>query len=196
MRRLFVALAMPDAVRARLSEMLCGIPGARWVNPENLHLTLRFIGEVDGGAAEEIADSLSRLQAPAFDLTLEGLGHFESRGRLRALWVGVRPEPALTALQRKVENAVVAAGLPPESRKFKPHVTLARFSGTPLIEAGRYVEANAAIRLAPFPVTEVVLFESRLGRGGPAYFPELEISLDPAPAVVAGGTRASPVAER
>ncbi len=172
-----MAIAMPDAVRARLAELLSGIPDARWVDPDNFHLTLRFIGEVDGGTAEEVADALLRLRSPSFDLELEGLGYFETRGRLRALWVGVRPEPALLALQRKVEKAVTDAGLPAESRKFRPHVTLARFSGTPLTEAGRFIQSHAAIRLAPFAVESVFLFESRLGHGGPVYFPELEIPL-------------------
>ena len=181
MRRLFVALEMPEAVGDRLSEMLSGVPEARWVDPENFHLTLRFIGEVDGAVAEELAVSLSRLRVPSFDLVLEGLGYFETRGRLRALWVGVRAEPALLALQRKVEHAVVAAGLPEERRKFKPHVTLARFSRTPVAAVGPYLATYAGVRTASFPVESLVLFESKLGREGPTYLPELEIPLMLAP---------------
>lgn len=187
MRRFFVALEMPDMVRGELSGMLCGIPDARWVDPENLHLTLRFIGEVDGATGEEIAASLSRLRVPSFDLTLEGLGYFETRGRLRALWAGVRPEPALVALQRKVEHAVVAAGLPAEGRKFKPHVTLARFSRAPVAAVGPYLATHAGIRSDTFPVESIVLFESKLGHGGPTYFPELEIPLMLASGPAAGG---------
>lgn len=177
MRRLFVALAMPEAVGETLSGLLHGVPDARWVTPENFHLTLRFIGEVDGGTAEEIADTLSRVRAPSFTLELEGLGYFETRGRLRALWVGARANAALAALQRKVENAVVAAGIAPESRKFKPHVTLARFSGVPVAAAAPYIASHASIRLEPFEVESFTLFESKLGRGGPAYSPEREVAL-------------------
>jgi RNA 2',3'-cyclic 3'-phosphodiesterase len=187
MRRLFVALEMPEVVREQLSTMLSGVPDARWVDPENFHLTLRFIGEVDGGAAEEIAGSLSRLRAPSFNLTLEGLGYFESRGRLRALWVGVRPEPALVALQRKIEHAVVAVGPPAEGRKFKPHVTLARFSKCPVAAVAPYLVTHGGIRSDAFPVESLVLFESKLGHGGPTYHPELEIPLMLTPTSAAGG---------
>lgn len=177
MRRLFVAIAMPDPVREKLAELLHGVVDARWVDPENLHLTLRFIGEVDGGAAEEIADALSRIRHPGFALSLEGLGYFETRGRLRALWVGVRPEPALTALRRKVETALASAGFPAESRKFKPHVTLARFSGTPVAAAAPFIATHASLRVEPFEVESFHLFESKLGSGGPTYVPELEVPL-------------------
>jgi 2'-5' RNA ligase len=105
MKRLFVALEMPEVIRERLSEMLIGVPDACWVDPDNLHLTLRFIGEADTAMGEELAFSLSGLRVPSFGLSLDGLGIFESRGRLRALWVGVRGEPALEALQRKVVNS-------------------------------------------------------------------------------------------
>lgn len=187
MRRLFVALEMPDVIGNQLSGMLSGVPDARWVGPENFHLTLRFIGEVDAGVEEEIAYSLSRLRVPSFELALEGLGSFETRGRLRALWVGVRAEPALLALRNKVENAVVAAGLPAEGRKFKPHVTLARFSGTPVAAAGPYLAMHAGVRSTAFPVESMILFESKLGHGGPTYHPELEIPLLLAPGAAANG---------
>jgi RNA 2',3'-cyclic 3'-phosphodiesterase len=181
MKRLFVALEMPEVIRERLSEMLIGVPDARWVDPDNLHLTLRFIGEADNAMGEELAFSLSGLRVPSFDLSLDGLGLFESRGRLRALWVGVRGEPALEALQRKVEKVVVAVGLPSEGRKFKPHITLARFSGTPTAVARSYLEAHAGISSDPFPVESVTLFESVLGREGPTYHPDLEVPLILAP---------------
>lgn len=196
MRRLFVALEMPQTVRDQFSEMLSGIPDARWVDPKNFHLTLRFIGEVDGGAAEEIAGALSRLRVPSFELALEGLGYFDSRGRLRALWVGVRPEPALVTLQRKVEHVIVAAGLPSEGRKFKPHVTLARFSRTPVAAVGPYLVTHGGIRSDAFPVESMMLFESRLGQGGPTYHPELEVPLMLAPGAVASGSIPRDLAQR
>jgi 2'-5' RNA ligase len=176
-RRLFVAIEMPETVAARLSKMLSGIPEARWVAPKNFHLTLRFIGEVDDRVADEIARGLSRLRVPSFDLALGGLGYFETRGRLRAVWVGVRAEPALVALQRKVEKEVVAAGLPAEGRKFKPHITLARFSNTPVAVAGSFLAAHGGIRSDVFAVESMALFESTLGNGGPTYHTELEVPL-------------------
>ncbi|MDA0341622.1 MAG: RNA 2',3'-cyclic phosphodiesterase [Proteobacteria bacterium] len=100
MKRLFIALEMPEPIRERLAGMIGGIAGARWVDPANFHLTLRFIGEVDGDTAQYIADGLSSLRVASFDLALEGVDLFESRGRVRAIWVGVKPNPALAAQNR------------------------------------------------------------------------------------------------
>lgn len=184
MKRLFIALEMPEPIRERLAGMIGGIAGARWVDPANFHLTLRFIGEVDGDTAQYIADGLSSLRVASFDLALEGVDLFESRGRVRAIWVGVKPNPALAALQRKIETLVAGAGMAPEGRKFKPHVTLARFSNTPVAEVAPYLAAHGAFRAKGVPVQSVILFESVLGRAGPSYYPELEVPLMLAPAAM------------
>ena len=140
MRRLFVAIALPDGVRERLAAVQGGLDGARWVDPENLHLTLRFVGEVDEGVAEDLASALAGLRALAFPLELVGIGHFEKRGRPSALWVGVAPNPALDRLYHRVEATARRAGLPLEGRKFMPHITLARCRGDVRIPglAGRH----------------------------------------------------------
>jgi 2'-5' RNA ligase len=177
MRRLFVALEMPEEIRDRLAEMQGGVLGANWVDPENFHLTLRFIGEVDGGTAQDILESLSNLRSPAFDLALQGIGHFESRARARALWADVAPEPALLALRRKVEAAVTAAGIEREGRKFKPHVTLARLKDTPLADIGHFEQTHNLFHTKPFAVQSFTLFESTLGRQGPSYRRNLEVPL-------------------
>ena len=184
MKRLFIALEMPEPLRERLAGMIGGITGARWVDPANFHLTLRFIGEVDGDTAQDIADGLSSLRVASFDLALEGVDRFESRGRVRAVWVGVKPNPALVALQRKIETLLVAVGIVPEGRKFKPHVTLARFSNIPVTGVGPYLAAHGSFRAEPVPVQSVILFESVLGRVGPTYHPELEVPLMLVPAVM------------
>jgi 2'-5' RNA ligase len=184
MKRLFIALEMPEPLRERLAGMMGGITGARWVDPTNFHLTLRFIGEVDGDIAQDIADGLSSLRVASFDLALEGVDRFESRGRVRAVWVGVKLNPALAALQRKIEILVAAAGIVPERRKFKPHVTLARFSNIPVTEVGPYLAVHGSFRTEPVPVQSVILFESILGRAGPTYHPELEVPLILVPAVM------------
>ncbi|MDA1133118.1 MAG: RNA 2',3'-cyclic phosphodiesterase, partial [Proteobacteria bacterium] len=126
MIRLFVALGLPAGVRERLALVRAPLPGARWVPPENMHVTLRFIGEVEPPLATEIDTLLSRITAPSFDISLAGLGTFGSRGRVRALWAGVEQTVPLAHLQAKIETACRRAGLPPEGRKFHPHVTLAR----------------------------------------------------------------------
>jgi 2'-5' RNA ligase len=167
--RLFVALPLPDGILARLHIMCSGIPGARWVEPENIHITLRFIGEVDEPTAEEISYHLSRIEAPAFPLELQGLDTFGQGYKAHTLWVGVPPTPELTHLQKKVDSAVVRAGVAPEERKFTPHVTLARMTKP---EAGRlqsFIEGNNLFKAGPFAVEQFTLFESQTGKGGPVY---------------------------
>lgn len=167
--RLFVALNVPDGIVARLSIMCSGIPGAQWVAPENMHITLRFIGDVDEPTAEEINYVLSHLEAPAFDLELQGLGTFGHGHLSHALWVGVSLTPGLTHLQAKIESAMVRMGLTPEGRKFTPHVTLARLRKP---EAGRlqsFIEGNNLFKAGPFTVEQFTLFESQPGKGGPVY---------------------------
>lgn len=169
MFRLFVGLGLPDGVIARIGIMCSGIPGARWVDPANLHLTLRFIGEVDEPAAEEIDFALRQIQDQAFDLTLTGLGTFGKHGKEHTLWIGVAPSPALTHLQAKIESAVVRSGQPAEERKFTPHVTIARMTRPDLIRLRHFIEGNGLFQAGPFQVEHFTLYESAPGNGGPVY---------------------------
>ena len=111
MIRLFVALALPPAIKDQLADLSGGIPGARWVPPENYHLTLRFIGEVESWQAQDVDDALANIRARPFELSLRGLGTFEKAGRISALWVGVEKTEALAFLQAKVETALQRVGL-------------------------------------------------------------------------------------
>lgn len=169
MFRLFVGIPLPPAIRASLAGLCSGIPGAKWVTPENMHITLRFIGPVGGGEAEDIHEGLSRILTPAFTLTLSGIGCFESGRKVHALWVGIGREPHLVRLADKVESAIVRAGREPERRKFKPHVTLARFKtgGSPRI--GAFIESNNPFTTEAFPVDHFTLFRSFLGGEGAHY---------------------------
>jgi 2'-5' RNA ligase len=175
MHRLFVALPLPEPIADLLMDLEDGPEGLRWVHAESLHLTLRFIGEVDGATAEDIAASLDGLVSPAFDLRLGGVDCFSHR-RHGALWAGVQPREPLDALARKVERSVVAAGLPPETRAFHPHITLARWSGPqPAIKG--WLERHAALSSPEWRVDRLVLFESRLGKAGPSYQERLAVAL-------------------
>lgn len=169
MIRLFVGLALPEATRDRLSRLGGGIPGARWVPPENFHVTLRFIGEVDEGAAQDIDTALEGVAAPPFTLTLDSIGSFGRGHRAHTLWAGVERNEALLHLQGKVESAVVRAGLPPEERKYSPHVTLARMKEAKPDKLARFLEQHALFRDGPLPMDRFVLFESVLGKGSPTY---------------------------
>jgi 2'-5' RNA ligase len=169
--RLFVGLDLPEDLRLTLCALRAGINGARWVAPENYHITLRFIGEADRHQAADLDDALADIDVPAFDLSFDGVGSFASRGRLRAIWAGLASSPELCHLHDKVERAVVRAGLKEEQRKFKPHVTLARLKGTPEFAASQFLEDHAGFTTRTFPVERFILFESTLGGEGAHYTP-------------------------
>ena len=172
--RLFVAIELPPEVKDRLVPLCAGLHGAKWADTDTMHLTLRFLGDVDLFQAEDVADALGQVYGTAFPLELSGLGEFSSRGRAQVLWVGAQPSSALLALQGRVERAVRRAGAAPEKRKFHPHVTLARFGqdygGRPNL--GRHFAEHEPFRAGPFAVNEFVLFSSRLGSGGAVHAAE------------------------
>jgi 2'-5' RNA ligase len=174
--RLFVALDLPWELRERLAMLAGGLPGARWVKPENHHLTLRFIGEVPGHRADEIDHALAVLRGKGFTLTLTGLGTFEKSGRSTALWVGVERNAALDHLQAKVETALQRIGLEPERRRFAPHVTLARLDGVAEAKLVAYLQAHNLFR-AEVVVEHFTLFSSRIGKEQAVYTPEVEYAL-------------------
>ena len=177
MIRLFVGIELPETMRERLAGLCAGVPGAKWVAPENLHLTLRFIGEVEYGLADDIDAALMKLQAPRFDMVLDGVGFFGKASAARTLWVGVRKCAALTRLQGKIEIAVQRLGLPAEERKFSPHVTLARLRGAPAARLQRFVGENGHFLAEPIPVDHFVLYSSALGNSGAVYTPEARYPL-------------------
>jgi 2'-5' RNA ligase len=166
--RLFVALALPDEVLRSLERLQTGVPGARWMTREQLHLTLRFIGEVDGVTAAAIDDALSSIAVPAFTLELKGTGQFGGR-QSHSLWAGARASEALAHLQRKIESALQHIGLEPDGRKFAPHVTLARLKGTSSGHVIDFLTDHALYASAPFAVEEFVLFSSLTTPSGGVY---------------------------
>ena len=169
MMRLFVALPLPERVRDRLAGLAGGVPGARWEPPENYHITLRFIGEVDEGMAQDIDEEQDYTAEPNFPVTLEGIGTFGRGDKSRALWAGVAASDPLRHLRDKIESAVVRAGLAPEERKFQPHVTLARLKEAASERVGRFVAERALFREGPFMADRFVLYESTLGKSGSVY---------------------------
>jgi 2'-5' RNA ligase len=168
MIRLFVALALPDAVAQPLLLLRAGVPGARWSAREQLHLTLRFIGEVDGRDGEAIDDALSQIRSPGFALELKGVGEFGGKSP-RALWAGVREEEDLAHLQRKIETALQRIGLVAEERKYKPHVTLARLRAAPVGRVMDYLADHALYASDPFDVNAFILYSRHLAPGGSIY---------------------------
>jgi 2'-5' RNA ligase len=178
MIRLFTALDLPPDIRERLVMLQSGVPGARWIRPENLHVTLRFIGEVDEHVVEDLDAALGRTVAPGFELRLEGVGYFGPVKRPANLWAGVERSDAIQFLHDKIDRALVAAGLSPDDRKFRPHVTLARLKADSRTDRiGRWLEENALFRAGPIPVSRFVLYRSHLGSDGSVYEPLMEYPL-------------------
>lgn len=177
MPRLFVALALPAELRAQLALLSGGIPGVRWVPPENHHLTLRFIGEVEVWRAQELDDALAAIRAPGFALSLHGLGLFEKAGRVAALWVGAERSEPLAFLQSKVETALQRAGLPAERRRFAPHVTLARTDRAAPERVVAFLQAHNLFRAPPVEIAAFSLYSSHLAKDQAYYTEEVEYPL-------------------
>jgi len=168
MHRLFVAIRPPEPIRDLLIDAMDDSPEFRWQDDEQLHLTLRFVGEVERPVAEDLADALGRVRAPRFDLRIKGVGRFDQRNS-GALWAGVEPKDPLVALAAKVERICLSVGLEPERRAFHPHITLARWKGYRSREAEDFVARHRAFASEPFAVDAFALFESNLSRHGAHY---------------------------
>ncbi|GIL41021.1 RNA 2',3'-cyclic phosphodiesterase [Roseiterribacter gracilis] len=169
--RLFVALELPDDARDALVQLQGGLPGARWVERENLHVTLRFVGAVDALIADDLAAALAAIDAPKVEFAIQGAGRFASRDKARALYAAIAHSPSLDHLHAKVERAAIAAGLDPEPRRFTPHVTLARLYDSPIALVDRAAAELSGLALGPFLLNEFVLLESLLGKERPVYRP-------------------------
>jgi len=168
MPRLFTAIEIPEAMRMRLSLLRAPINGAKWVKPEDMHITLRFAGDIDGRTADDLADVLADVSVPPFMASIVDCGAYGGR-EPRVLWAGVEAGPELDALYRANERAARAAGLEPDPRDFRPHVTLARMRGARSGAVARFLAEHGGLRLEPFPVTRFVLLSARPGSGGGPY---------------------------
>jgi 2'-5' RNA ligase len=167
MHRLFVAIRPPREIRELLLGVMGGVQNARWQDDEQLHLTLRFIGEVGRHEAEDIAAALGALHHPRFDIAVSSVGKFERRGK-GALWAGVAPHEELKSLHKKVDQACLRAGVESDKRAYHPHITIARL-GRNTGPAEPFIERCAGLSSPPFSVASICLFESRLGSEGASY---------------------------
>jgi RNA 2',3'-cyclic 3'-phosphodiesterase len=167
--RIFIAIALPAYIRQTLCSLQGGVQGARWVDGDNLHLTLCFVGEADDLQVRDLDSELSTIAAPAFEAAISGLGTFERRKRVHMLWAGIEASPALNDLHERVEAAVLRAGFQAEKRKFKAHVTLARFRQGAGPDIGQYLEASNIYASGVFPVEEFSVYRSHLNSDGARY---------------------------
>lgn len=177
MIRLFVALAVPAAAAEGLAPLATGVPGARWSPPENLHITLRFVGETPEPIAEDLDAALGAVTTPPFDVTLAGVGAFSDDRGINAIWAGVEASEALSRLQRKCETAARRSGLKPDTRAWKPHVTLAYLTAAEGSRVAAWLQSHNLLRLPPFRVERYGLYSSWRTRHGSAYQLERSYSL-------------------
>lgn len=168
MPRLFVAIRPPAAIRHALLSLMGDVESARWQDDEQLHITLRFIGEVDPRAADDLAAGLATIAAPSVELAVKGVGSFEKKGRVHTLWAGIHPREPLIAIHRKIGRLMTDIGLSEAGLAYIPHITLARFGG-PGGQVGPFLARHGDLALPPFAATEFALYESRLGSSGAAY---------------------------
>lgn len=183
MHRLFVAIRPPEPIRDLLIDAMDDSPDFRWQDDEQLHITLRFVGEVDRPLADDLAAALGTVRADRFDLRIKGVGRFEQRSS-GALWAGVELKEPIAALAAKVERICQQLGLEPERRAFHPHITLARWKGRRTREVQSFLERKRALSSDPFEVDRFTLFESRLSRHGAHYEAVAEYALVRCPAPV------------
>lgn len=168
MPRLFTGLELPERLRLQLGHLNVPLTGAKWVEPDDMHLTLRFAGDIGNGKARDFADELAHISVPVFSLRIAGLGAFGGNDP-HTIWAAVEAGTELDSLAKANERAARAAGLPPETRKFKAHVTLARLRGARADQVARILERHAAFKSDPITIEHFTLFSSRPNTGGGPY---------------------------
>lgn len=176
MQRLFTGLEVPSDLALRLSLLGAPLKGARWIKPENMHVTLCFGGDMDGHAAEEWLHALSMVDADAFTLKITTLGLFGTR-EPTSIWAGLDGGDGLSQLHNAHVSAARRAGVPLETRKFVPHITLARLRSANKTEVADYLQSHPTLDLPAFPVRQAVMFSSRPGKGGGPYAVEESFEL-------------------
>ncbi|HUI91386.1 MAG TPA: RNA 2',3'-cyclic phosphodiesterase [Chitinivibrionales bacterium] len=167
MHRLFIAIDFPDETRDAIANICFGVPGAKWVSKDQLHLTIRFIGDADDGLFSEIAQTMHDVNASRFNLTLKGVGYFPPHKKPNVLWVGIEQSEGLMLLRDEVEGLLEELGLEPEARKFSPHLTVARLRPeAPLSKITGFLSANNLFKAEDVPITEFHLYSSVLMPAG------------------------------
>lgn len=176
MPRLFTGLEVPEAIATELSMLRGGVSGARWIEPENYHVTLRFMGDIDYAAARDVSSMLEHIERDPVTLTLAGLDTFGG-DRPRAIVARIAPSKALVELQAEQERLIRRVGLAPETRKFIPHITLARLRNASPRQVASFIASRGHVPPVSFTADRFVLFSSRASTGGGPYLVEAEYPL-------------------
>ncbi len=166
MARLFISIDLPERIKDDISDLYMAIPGAKWVGHLQLHLTLRFIGETDNLTENKIISVLSTVKVPPFEITIKGVGHFPPRKHPVVLWVGITENLELLRLQSKIEKALTSIGIAPDTRRFHPHITIARLKESPIEKVALFITSNSLFSTEPFAVSQYHLYSSFLKKEG------------------------------
>jgi 2'-5' RNA ligase len=173
MRRLFVAIDLPESIKAQLKTLCAGLDGAKWVSHQQMHLTLRFIGDADESQQTDIQTGLATIRATPFKMGLRGIGQFPPKSKARVLWVGIEAEARLSELQKQVERIINNLGFAPDDYAFSPHITLARFRTPPSQDnMQRYMGQHESFKTDTFDVKQFILYSSQLTSSGSFYHQE------------------------
>jgi len=173
MKRLFVAIDFPEAIKTQLKPLCADLQDAKWVAQHQMHLTLRFIGDTDDEQLRRIQTGLATIHATPFQMSLEGIGQFPPKGKPRVIWVGVKAEPTINQLQQKIERVVRESGFEKADHPFSPHITLARCKTPPPTEQlERYFKRHQSFKSDTFDVSRFVLYSSQLSASGSIYHQE------------------------
>ncbi len=166
MIRLFIAIDVPEAVRKEVAGMGRAIANTRPVPADQLHLTLKFIGEVEGSRSLDIRDALTEIFLPKFSIALKGIGTFPPRGIPRILWVGVEAGEHILPLRNSIERTLAVINIPRDKKKYIPHLTIARLKNCSIHHLQQFLAGNAFFQTAEFPVESFHLYSSRLTQKG------------------------------
>lgn len=177
MIRLFIAVPIPEEIQDQLHAMGRSLPGAKPVPAEQIHLTLRFIGEVEGSMFKDIREALAEINSTAFSMAVQGVGHFPPRGKPRVLWAGVVPAEPLIKLKRKIDTSLISCRIGADPRKYSPHITIARLNNPPMQRIASFLAGNAFLRFDEFQVDSFLLFSSKLSNKGALHRVEAEYHL-------------------
>lgn len=177
MPRLFVAINIPDRIKDDITATFCAMQGARWVEDHQIHLTLRFIGEVSNDTEEMVRKALRLVKGQPFSLRVKGVGFFPPRNEPKILWAGIAENEELLRLQTRIERIVVSTGLDRDDRKFHPHITLARLHATHAQHVARFVTQNSLFITEEFAVSSFHLYSSTLGKEGAIHTKEATYQL-------------------
>lgn len=166
MARLFIAIELPVEMKKTLSSYRCDLPGMRWVPSDQIHLTLRFLGDVPPKESARLKEALAAIAFAPFPLTVQGIGHFPHHGQPRVLWIGLEASPPLLELQGRIEAAVTGTGIVPDERRFSPHITIARIKENASAAVALFEAKHRQLCFPPFTVSDFILFSSVLGPAG------------------------------